>query len=107
MFFDFLFPAALRHLIRQIIRKMRTLMIVHLLAISNNYEKIFILTRLAARHIREKEPLLIVVPNEKSLVYVDELLWKEPNESFIPHITSRIPTSSLITITICKENLNN
>ena len=81
-------------------------MIVHLIAVTSAKEKILILTQLTAKHFQEKEPLLIIVPDEKALAYVDELLWKEPPDSFVPHFSSHIPCSSLITITTVKENLN-
>ncbi len=81
-------------------------MMVHLIPVNSAKEKVFILTQLAAQHFQEKEPLLIIVPDEKALTYVDELLWKEPADSFVPHFSSHIPCSSLITITTIKENLN-
>lgn len=81
-------------------------MIVQLISVTSTKEKILILTQLAAKHFHEKEPLLIVVQDEKTLDYVDALLWKEPAESFVPHLISHIPCSALITLSTIKENLN-
>lgn len=39
----------------------------------------------ALHHFAKKEPLLILVPDQTVLEYVDALLWKYPEESFLPH----------------------
>ena len=38
--------------------------------------------------------------------FVDELLWKSPQVSFLPHIATDEPTSELIAITRSKQNVN-
>ncbi|MBS3904250.1 MAG: DNA polymerase III subunit chi [Simkania sp.] len=79
---------------------------IFLIPTATTQEKVRTLTTLAAQHFYAKEPFLIVAPDEKALQFIDELLWKEPKESFLPHMISHIPCSSLITLTTIKENLN-
>lgn len=50
--------------------------------------------------------LLFSVANEEVASYVDELLWKFPPESFLPHTIARRETSEAITITTLMENVN-
>ncbi|EKE21571.1 MAG: hypothetical protein ACD_7C00185G0002 [uncultured bacterium] len=58
-------------------------------------------------HFEKKENLIIQVQDEASLRFVDDLLWKEPKESFLPHVISQEKCSDFIVITKSKENLNN
>jgi DNA polymerase-3 subunit chi len=41
----------------------------------------------AQEYLEKKEPLLILVPDKAALEFVDELLWKLPEEGFLPHPT--------------------
>ncbi|MCB1082409.1 MAG: DNA polymerase III subunit chi, partial [Chlamydiia bacterium] len=47
---------------------------------------------LATEYFEKKEPLLIRLPHEKALEYVDLLLWRFPQESFLPHAIKDTPT---------------
>jgi DNA polymerase IIIc chi subunit len=38
-----------------------------------------------AEHFEKQQPLLIVTDSEKSTDFINELLWKIPIESFLPH----------------------
>jgi DNA polymerase IIIc chi subunit len=58
-------------------------------------------------HFERMDNFLIIVSDEKTEKYVDELLWKIPQESFIPHESSSAPCNEKIIITKTKENLNN
>ncbi|MDE3046341.1 MAG: DNA polymerase III subunit chi [Verrucomicrobiota bacterium] len=64
------------------------------------------LLEIAATHFERKEHLLILVEDEKAMDYVDELLWKSPPTSFLPHIATNGPTTELIAITRTKQNIN-
>lgn len=64
------------------------------------------LTEMAAAHFEKREHFLIVSEDEKAVQYIDELLWKFPPTSFLPHVASEDPTPSLIAITRCKKNIN-
>jgi len=57
-------------------------------------------------HFEKKEKLIIQVQDEPSLKFVDELLWKLPKESFLPHVTSDEKCQDYIVITTSKDNLN-
>lgn len=57
-------------------------------------------------HFEKKEHLLIQVQDDAALKFVDELLWKTPKESFLPHSISDDYTSDFIVITKSKNNLN-
>lgn len=67
-------------------------------------KKIFETARL---HFDKKEPILFFAEEEKSQRFVDELLWKQPPASFLPHNVSDGPTQDLVVITKSKNNVNN
>ncbi len=69
-------------------------------------EKLLRLTEATAVHFEKKEPMLIVVEDEKTEQYVDELLWKTPASSFLPHVISSTPSTEFVVITRVKQNLN-
>lgn len=60
----------------------------------------------ARAHFGKKESLLFFVEDEKAQVFVDELLWKLPEFSFLPHSSSDLPTTERIAITKTKTNVN-
>ncbi len=67
------------------------------------------LTRLvetASAHFGRKEHLLIMAEDDKAILYIDELLWKLPPTSFLPHVASEEATSSFIAITKARKNIN-
>jgi DNA polymerase-3 subunit chi len=50
---------------------------------------------------------LIAVPNFQAAQYIDNLLWRIPEESFIPHIIADAPTAEWIAITMQdQQNVN-
>ena len=36
-------------------------------------------------HFEKKKPLLVLTDSEKTSLYIDELLWRYPLDSFLPH----------------------
>ena len=36
-------------------------------------------------HFKSNHKLLILTPNDKATLFIEELLWKEPKQSFLPH----------------------
>src|SRR3989344_5141551 len=60
----------------------------------------------AQSHFEKKEPFLILVEDEKSQKFVDELLWKLPETSFLPHLSTDSPAKDPLIITKTKQNLN-
>jgi DNA polymerase IIIc chi subunit len=83
-----------------------TLPKILLFPVKSSKEKLFVLTKLAKEHFDKKEPLLFLAPNAVSAKFIDDLLWKTPEESFIPHKVIEEPCSELLAITVLKENLN-
>ncbi len=69
--------------------------------------KLIKIIQVAMNHFEKKENLIIQVQDEASLRFVDELLWKLPKESFLPHVTLDTKCNDFIVITKSKENLNN
>lgn len=69
-------------------------------------DKLLWVTKTATLHFENKKPLLIIVSDDKALKFVDELLWKEPQFSFLPHSSLEVLSNDLIVITQKKLNLN-
>ncbi len=76
------------------------------LEVHDSSAKLLHLCRIAERHFTAKEPLQILVPDKAALEFVDALLWRLPEESFLPHATSEIPTQELVVITTERAILN-
>lgn len=55
--------------------------------VKSTQEKLIKIVLTAQYHFEKKEPLSILVPDEKIQNMIDELLWKTPTESFLPHST--------------------
>lgn len=62
--------------------------------------------RLAEEYFEKKEPLVIQLPHQKALEYVDLLLWRAPKESFLPHTIKDEPTKDFIVLTSSGKNPN-
>jgi DNA polymerase IIIc chi subunit len=77
-----------------------------LFQVRNANLKIARLAEMAQTHFAKKEQLLIIAEDEKAALYVDELLWKFPPSSFLPHVTAEKSTAALIAITKTRENVN-
>lgn len=75
--------------------------------VNDNASKLKKIIETAQLHFEKKEPILIFVEEEKSEKFVDELLWKQPSTSFLPHVVSDGPTNELVVITKSKNNVNN
>ena len=59
--------------------------------------KVNVLLRTLDQHLTKKNPISVLLPDEKSMHFVSELLWSYPKESFRPHSTPFAPqTPALI-----------
>lgn len=47
--------------------------------------KLLKICQIATLHVQKKEKLIILVSDQISFEFVDELLWKLPEEGFLPH----------------------
>lgn len=74
--------------------------------VNDNSSKLKRIIEMAHFHFEKKEPFLIMVEDEKSQNFVDELLWKQPSTSFLPHLASDVATNELVAITKVKNNVN-
>lgn len=74
--------------------------------IKENIQKLERIVETAWFHFSQKEPFLFFVEDEKSSTFVDDLLWKLPPASFIPHVVTDEPSTDWIVITKGKKNLN-
>lgn len=54
----------------------------------------------------KKNRVLITVPSDAAASYLDDFLWKQPKESFLPHTVSQEPSSEEVVITTMQVNLN-
>lgn len=74
--------------------------------VKNDQQKREKILYLAKEYFEKKEPLLIQLPHEKALEYVDLLLWRHPIDGFLPHVIKDQPCKDLIVLTTTKENPN-
>jgi len=75
--------------------------------IKNNKSKLNKIIETANFHFSKNENFLFIVADEDSAKFVDELLWKSPLASFLPHFVSSTYLEEKIVITTKRENLNN
>jgi len=57
-------------------------------------------------HFQAKDRFLLFVEDDKALQFADELLWKHPDTSFLPHIAADQSCAERIAITKSKSNVN-
>jgi DNA polymerase III subunit chi len=75
--------------------------------VKDNHSKIQLICDKAQEAFRQEKRLLIAVPTFQAAQYIDALLWRLPEESFIPHVIADTPTSEWIAITLQEvENVN-
>ena len=55
--------------------------------------KLLRLCRVAQHHFEQKEPLLLLVPDNAAFEFLDKLLWSTPSEAFLPHPTPLLTIS--------------
>ena len=68
--------------------------------------KVALLVNLVKRQFELNRRVLVSVPNDEAARFMDQLLWRTPEESFIPHQIVNKPCSDLIAITTQLQNLN-
>lgn len=80
---------------------------VTFIQVKDNAAKIQRFSDTVHRQFSLGKSLFISTPSLEAAIYLDELLWKMPIDSFLPHTISDDKTTAKITISIKKENLNN
>lgn len=74
--------------------------------VNDNNAKLKVISDIAYTQITEGKSLLITVPNSQAAQYVDALLWKSPEESFLPHCCAEALTTERCVITTQPVNWN-
>src|SRR5438067_1828946 len=76
--------------------------------VSDNAGKLLRICKTVQDAMQKEKKLLIFVPNEEAGRYIDALLWRMPEDSFLPHIYSNINKNSKerVIITELDNNLN-
>ena len=72
--------------------------------VTKNEETKRCIVDVAEKYFEKKEPLLIQLPHQKGLEYVDDLLWNHPQDSFLPHTIEK--SNDLIVLSSSKTNPN-
>jgi DNA polymerase-3 subunit chi len=75
--------------------------------VTDSKQKVSCVSTLVNRFFHQAQRQLIVVPNQQAADYIDNLLWRFPKESFVPHTISSQPIQAAVVITMSTENLNN
>lgn len=79
---------------------------VSFLQVKTAEQKLFHVVQKAELHFRKKDYFLIFVEDEKIEQFVDDLLWKLPLESFLPHKILENFEKIPVGITRTKKNFN-
>lgn len=76
------------------------------LPITTNQQKIECLCHNIQKHFDSGNSILIIVPSEQAVQYLDDLLWKYPEDSFLPHTAAQAQCTEKVVITTLSQNLN-
>lgn len=76
------------------------------LVVSSNSQKVGCICQHIQLHFNQGQSVLIVAPSVQAVEYLDDLLWKNPPDSFLPHLVSQDPIQEKVVITSLHENLN-
>ena len=74
--------------------------------VQNSSDKVKFLCESVKNHFEKKEHFLILAEDAKAQDFTDELLWKIPTSSFLPHVASDVNTEDFVAITKTKNNVN-
>lgn len=76
------------------------------LTVKDNNSKLKAICDIAAELFLAGKRLLIAAPNQQAAVFVDGLLWKLPEEGFLPHVLTNSKTDERCAITTQQTNCN-
>lgn len=74
--------------------------------VADNKTKLWRLCECVRQHFLRGDRLLVAVSGQEAAKYIDELLWRLPEDSFLPHSIIESPSRERIAITLSQENLN-
>jgi len=58
---------------------------INFFVVKDTPSKLHRIVKAAQDHLRRQDPLIFLLPDAAALAYVDELLWKLPEDGFLPH----------------------
>lgn len=76
------------------------------LRVRSPQEKIVSICKTMSYLFNSGNTILIHAPSADAAQYVNDLLWRYPEDSFLPHSVESTPTNERIVITTAAENLN-
>lgn len=79
---------------------------VQFLTVSDHASKLQQVCAVIHKHFMKSDFILIAVPSPEAAAYLDQLLWKTPEESFLPHVVAHGPTQERVVITTASTNIN-
>jgi len=79
---------------------------VEFIHVQDNTTKQQKLAKLIHDSFSEQRRIVVFVPSIDAAKFIDQLLWRTPNESFTPHIVSDFPTKERVAITTALTNVN-
>lgn len=86
---------------------MSTKTAIFFIEVTNVASKLQAICKTVHKHFEKRERVQISVGDAASASYIDQLLWKIPEESFLPHAIIDTPSAATpIAITAVAANLN-
>src|ERR1700739_4282065 len=79
---------------------------IQVLTVKSNQEKLLKLCQAVHHHFGLRERLLIAAPSDEVADYIDQLLWRMPSDSFLPHKKVAKESDFPVIITTMIANLN-
>ncbi len=79
---------------------------IHFLRVTDTTTKLNRIVNTVSEHYLSGERVVIFVPNEQAATYIDELLWRMPQDSFLPHAIAESGTEESVAITRSERNVN-
>ena len=79
---------------------------IQFIPVKTNQEKLTAICRIVGQHFYKGDAVLVKVDTTEAAGYINELLWKMPPESFIPHVQSEEATGERVVITCGIKNVN-
>jgi len=77
------------------------------LRVTDSNTKIRRIVSTIQQHFLSGDSLIIFVPNKQAAEYIDKLLWRSPDDSFLPHIITEESCTDRVVITQATTNINN
>lgn len=76
------------------------------IAVRDNNVKLQRICEVVHHHFYNNHRILILVPSEEASAYIDQLLWRMPEDSFVPHEIAKGVVQSKVAITTLSSNIN-